>query len=79
MSSKGKMKSMLCLFAYLPTYLFLILHSSHIVSEREIWKIKCGEGGVPIVEQWLTNPTGNHRFAGSVPGLARWVGDPALP
>ena len=25
--------------------------------------------GVPIVAQWLTNPTGNHEVAGSVPAL----------
>ena len=29
--------------------------------------------GVPIVVQWLTNPTRNHEVAGSVPGLAQWV------
>ena len=27
--------------------------------------------------QWLTNPTGNHEVAGSVPALAQWVNDPA--
>ena len=26
---------------------------------------------VPIVAQWLTNPTRNHRVAGSIPGLAQ--------
>ena len=32
--------------------------------------------GVPVVAQWLTNPTRNHEVAGSVPALAQWVNDP---
>ena len=35
--------------------------------------------GVPVVAQWLTNPTRNHEVVGSVPALALWVNDPALP
>ena len=34
--------------------------------------------GVPVVSQWLTNPTGNHGVAVSIPGLAQWVKGPAL-
>ena len=46
-----------------------------IVNQKKDNKKK---GGVPVVAQWLTNPTRNHGVVGSVPALAQWVNDPAL-
>ena len=37
------------------------------------------QSGVPVVVQWLKNPTRNHEVEGSIPGLAQWVNDLALP
>ena len=34
--------------------------------------------GVPVMAQWLTNPTRNREVEGSIPALALWVNDPVL-
>ena len=44
-------------------------------TKRDVWELD----GVPVVVQWLTNPTKNYEVEGSIPGLAQQVGDLALP
>ena len=43
------------------------------------WKRNEDSLEFPIVSQWLTNPIRNHEVVGSIPGLAQWVKEPALP
>ena len=46
---------------------------------RILTSIKNIISGVPVVVQGLTNATRNHEVARSIPGLAQWLKDPALP
>ena len=41
--------------------------------------VKIVKKGVPILAQWLTNPTRNHEAVGSIPGLAQWVNLGSIP
>ena len=38
----------------------------------------CGSR-VPVVAQQVKNPTSIHEDSGLIPGLSKWVKDPALP
>ena len=42
-------------------------------------QLKLKRRGVPVMAQWLTNPTRNHEVVGLIPGLAQRVEDPTLP
>ena len=58
--------------------LYELLDTVAIDSMPDRWNRKIMLG-VPVVAQRLTNPTRNHEVAGSIPVLAQWVNDPALP
>ena len=50
-------------------------HWSYSVSHASVIKRWLG---VPVVAQWLMNPTRNREVVGSIPGLVQWVEDSAL-
>ena len=55
----------------------IIVYVLHNFIEK--YYIKSAFPGVPVMVQWLTNPTRNHEVGGSIPGLAQGIGDPVLP
>ena len=44
--------------------------------QKFLEKFEIERPGVPVMAQWLMNPTRNHEVAGLVPALAQWVNDP---
>jgi len=56
-----------------------IMRRIQMQDTENAFEIKRPAAGVPVVAQWLTNPTRNHEVAGSIPALAQWVRDLALP
>ena len=68
---------------HLPLFLGGVTNYRHVPSisqdiQLNQWS-KNMNHGVPVMPQWLTNPTRNHEIAGLIPGLAQWVKDLALP
>ena len=53
---------------YYPENLYQEISGVH----TKVHWVKNPTAGVPVVAQWLTNPTRNHEVAGSVPAVAQW-------
>ena len=56
-----------------------LIFCSQCIHRATSWQEYSEAELVPIVAQWLTNPTRNQEVAGLIPGLAQWVKDPVLP
>ena len=63
------------MYVLITQMLFFVL----LVPRQYLDRIKCSVRGVPVVAQWVKNPTNTHEDTGSIPSLAQWVKDPVLP
>ena len=57
----------------------LMLKGQVMLKPQSSQNIKMTHRGVSAVAQWLTNPTSIQEDLGSIPGLAQWVKDLAMP
>ena len=55
-----------------------LLNSKAIALDIYLTRYKKWESGVPVMVQWLMNPTRSYEVVGSIPGLAQWIDNPAL-
>ena len=51
---------------------------ANLISGKKENTLKYENTGVPIVAQWLTNPTSIYEVPGLISGFAQWVKGPAL-
>ena len=73
-----------CVYRLLPSFPgsnrhWLCLHFSLNPTTENGEHLKKKKIRVPVVAQWLMNPTRKHEVVGSIRGFAQWVKDPALP
>ena len=61
------------------TTIVWIIQEFFINMEGDVIRQITSKRGVPVVAQWSTNPTRNLEISGSIPDLAQWVKDLALP
>ena len=55
------------------------MQTIYVIEHSLVVTFKKVKRGVPIVAQWLMNPTRNHEVAGLIPGLSQWAKDLVLP
>ena len=59
-------------------YVIFVKTESSNSTSSQLKQSRCCQG-VPVVAQWIKNPTGIHEDVDSIPGLVQWVKDLGLP